>query len=194
MTSTLKRNVATLSVSPTTRSILRTDVRRLSARQGRRGYLPCQQDQHNQFKPHFKRRPGQICVAYSLDPPPHLWWNDYTSPAWRGVFNWTMTYRTDSHIFSPVGRLVRRQTTVPPKYTAVASRKTKSIAWFLSKYDTMYKYGSEREKYVKELRKYTDVNIFGECNPHKCPKSDWSLHGYFDLQVPLLSGAHTQCQ
>ena len=137
ITSTLKRNVATLSVSPTTRSILRTDVRRLSARQGRRGYLPCQQDEHNQLKPHFKRRPGQIYVAYSLDPPPHLWWNDYASPAWRGVFNWTMTYRTDSHIFSPVGRLVRRQTTVPQKYTTVASRKTKSIAWFVSKYDTM---------------------------------------------------------
>ena len=175
-------------MSPTTRSILRTDVRRLSARQGRRGYLPCQQDQHNQLKPHFKNVPDRSVWHILWIYPLHLWWNDYASPAWRGVFNWTMTYRTDSDIFSPVGRLIRRQTTVPKNYTAVASRKTKSVAWFVSKYDTMYKYGSQREKYVKELRKYIDVNIFGECSPHKCPKSDWSLHGYFDLQVPLLSG------
>ena len=68
--------------------------------------------------------------------------------------------------------MIRRQTTVPRNYTAVASRKTKSVAWFVSKYDTMYKYGSQREKYVKELRKYIDVDIFGDCGPRECPKSD----------------------
>ena len=124
-------------------------------------------------KPPFKKRRGQVWVARALESPPH-WLKGYASPAWRGVFNWTMTYRTDSDIFSPVGRLVRFPTTVPKKYTAVASNKTKSIAWFVSKCDTTYKYGSEREKYVKELQKYIDVDIFGECGPHKCPKSDMS--------------------
>ena len=40
----------------------------------------------------------------------------------------------------------------------------------MSKCDTTYKYESQREKYVKELRKYTDVDIFGECGPHDCSK------------------------
>lgn len=38
--------------------------------------------------------------------------NNYLSPApyepWKNVFNWTMTYRTDSDIFSPSSRLVLR--------------------------------------------------------------------------------------
>jgi len=104
-----------------------------------------------------------------LESPPH-WLKGYASPAWRGVFNWTMTYRTDSDIFSPVGSLVRLPITVPNNYTAIASRKTKSVAWFVSKCDTTYKYGSQREKYVRELRKYIDVDIFGECGSHDCSK------------------------
>ena len=122
-------------------------------------------------KPPFKKRRGQVWVARGLESPPH-WRKGYESPGWRGVFNWTMTYRTDSDIFSPVGRLVQLPTTLPNNYTEIASRKTKSIAWFVSKCDTTYKYGSQREKYVKELRKYIDVDIFGECGPRKCPKTD----------------------
>ena len=124
-------------------------------------------------KPPFKKRRGQVWVARGLESPPH-WRKGYASPAWRGVINWTMTYRTDSDIFAPIRRLVRFPTTVPKDYTAVAYNKTKSIAWFVSKCDTTYKYGSQREKYVKELRKYIDVDIFGDCGPHKCPKSDMS--------------------
>ena len=124
-------------------------------------------------KPPFEKRPGQVWVAHAVEPPPH-WWRGYASPEWRGVFNWTMTYRTDPDIFSPVGRLVRLPTTLPNNYTEIASRKTKSIAWFVSNCKTKYKYGSRREKYVKELRKYIDVDIFGECGPRECPKSDMS--------------------
>ena len=40
----------------------------------------------------------------------------------------------------------------------------------MSKCDTTYKYGSQREKYVRELRKYIDVDIFGECGSHDCSK------------------------
>ena len=65
-------------------------------------------------KPPFKKRRGQVWVARALESPPH-WRKGYASPAWRGVFNWTMTYRTDCDNFSPVGRLVRLQTTVPKK-------------------------------------------------------------------------------
>ena len=120
-------------------------------------------------KPPFRKRRGQVWVVRALESPPH-WLKGYASPAWRGVVNWTMTYRTDSDIFSPVGRLIRLQTPVRKNYKAVASNKTKSVAWFVSKCDTTYKYGSQREKYVKELRKYIDVDIFGECGPNDCSK------------------------
>ena len=42
----------------------------------------------------------------------------------------------------------------------------------------------QREKYVKELRKYNDVDIFGDCGPHNGPKSDMS----HCMEVPPLSG------
>ena len=56
-------------------------------------------------KPPFKKRRGQVWVARGLESPPH-WRKGYASPAWRGVINWTMTYRTDSDIFAPIRRLV----------------------------------------------------------------------------------------
>ena len=56
-------------------------------------------------KPPFRKRRGQVWVARALESPPH-WLKGYASPAWRGVINWTMTYRTDSDIFAPIRRLV----------------------------------------------------------------------------------------
>ena len=82
-----------------------------------------------------------------------------------------MTYRTDSDIFSPVGTLVPLPKPLKKDYKEIASGKTRSIAWFVSNCKTTYQYGSEREKYVRELKKYIDVDIFGECGPYKCPKS-----------------------
>lgn len=43
-------------------------------------------------------------------------------------------------------------------------RKKKSVAWFVSNCFT----SSERERYVAELKKYIEVDIFGTCGTLEC--------------------------
>ncbi|XP_070183148.1 alpha-(1,3)-fucosyltransferase C-like [Littorina saxatilis] len=124
--------------------------------------------------PPFRKPPGQIWVARGMEAPNH-WYLGYKSPRWRGVFNWTMTYRTHSDFFAPIGQLVRLDS--PPKkdFRRIVARKTRSVAWFVSSCDTQYKYGSRREDYAKELGKHIDVDIYGECGSLSCPKKHGSL-------------------
>ena len=58
--------------------------------------------------PPHPRPPGQLWVLYFLEPPPVLkrHEDDVLPPAWRGVFNLTWSYRSDSDIFCPYGAVV----------------------------------------------------------------------------------------
>jgi hypothetical protein len=77
--------------------------------------------------------------------------------------NWTMSYRHDSDIFVPYGRLFKcKKNSMKKKYKF--DDKKKSIAWIVSNCDTE----SKRELYVKELQKYIDVHVFGKCGQSQC--------------------------
>ena len=80
--------------------------------------------------------------------------------------DWTMTYRTDSDIFDPYGTFVECNTTWKQSHSF--ENKTKSIAWFVSDCRTP----SNREKYVKILKKYIDVDIYGSCGRLKCRRKN----------------------
>ena len=45
--------------------------------------------------------------------------------------------------------------------------KNKHVAWFVSS----CRVPSEREKYVRELQKYVNVDVYGQCGNKTCPKS-----------------------
>jgi hypothetical protein len=76
--------------------------------------------------------------------------------------NWTISYRRDSDIFVPYGEVYKCNKSSKTKYSFEG--KKRSIAWFVSNCDSQ----SKREVYVKELRKYIDVDVYGKCGPLKC--------------------------
>ncbi|KAK7106787.1 alpha-(1,3)-fucosyltransferase C-like [Littorina saxatilis] len=149
----------------------------------------------NRPEPPFRKPPGQVWIARSLEAPPH-WCPDYKAPGWRGVFNWTFTYAPDSDIFSPVGHLVREVR--PPKrnFRLIAAKKTRSVAWFVSTCHTQGKYGSRREDFAKELGKHIDVDIYGKCGTLTCAKNQGLLcYDLLTLKYRFyLSAENTVCR
>jgi hypothetical protein len=83
--------------------------------------------------------------------------------------NWTMTYRQDSDLFVPYGKVLKCDKNLKTKHKF--DGKKKSIAWFVSNCKT----GSKREVYVKELKKYIDVDIYGKCGDFNCSRKNESL-------------------
>ncbi|XP_014674407.1 PREDICTED: glycoprotein 3-alpha-L-fucosyltransferase A-like [Priapulus caudatus] len=94
---------------------------------------------------------------------------------YNGIFNWTMTYRSDSDIYCPHGifmpyKNVTRQDTLDNVHPVknYAAGKTGLVSWFVSHCVTKNK----REQYVSKLKKFVSVDIYGGCSPqHK--ECDW---------------------
>lgn len=94
----------------------------------------------------------------------------------NGFFNLTMTFRSDSDIRWPYGMMVPETTKIPANDTMVtnyAQGKTKLIAWFVSNCHS----DSMREKYVENLKKYVDVDVYGKCGDHSCWAGKLERHG-----------------
>jgi hypothetical protein len=106
----------------------------------------------------------QRWIIANWEPPSHI--SIDTLNELGDNINWTMTYRQDSDIFSPYGKFYKCPNNMKQKYKF--DEKKKSIAWFVGHCDTQ----SKREIYVKELQKYIDVDIFGECGPLNCSKNN----------------------
>ncbi|XP_046546800.1 glycoprotein 3-alpha-L-fucosyltransferase A-like [Haliotis rubra] len=110
---------------------------------------------------------NQVWIMYGWEAPLHYHSNTIFRSDWNGRFNWTLTYRLDSDIPFPYNRILYTGGTV--NISDVLRRKSRSIAWFVSNCGTP----SKREVYVKELRKYIDVDIYGSCRynmSYHCPK------------------------
>ncbi|OWF45055.1 Alpha-(1,3)-fucosyltransferase C [Mizuhopecten yessoensis] len=109
--------------------------------------------------------PGQIWVFQAMEPPIGV---QGTLQKWRGLFNWTMTHRRDSDIFSPYGSFMKI-----PKYSNVKlsplkwESKDRQAAWFVSHCQTVGK----RELYTKKLANSVDIHIYGGCGDYSCPRA-----------------------
>lgn len=115
-----------------------------------------------------------------------------------GFFNWTMSYRRDSdvHCRNPYG-VFRRKTNLPhliPKtlpaslnnadlvsssptdrlirhhtlFSAAIANRTKKVAWFVSKCDTV----GQREAFFEQLAKYIPIDVYGQCGKTSCTSWD----------------------
>ncbi|XP_032785857.2 alpha-(1,3)-fucosyltransferase C isoform X2 [Daphnia magna] len=93
----------------------------------------------------------------------------------NNIFNWTMTYRTDSDIYMPYPVLeptagssfefqIWNKTFEPDVLKDQIRQKKKLAAWFVSNCFTQ----SGREKYASELQKYVHVDVYGKCGPLVC--------------------------
>jgi hypothetical protein len=109
----------------------------------------------------------QKLVLYNWEPP-----NNSPIGAlepFEGHINWTMSYRQDSDIFTPYGKILKCDKNLKNKYKFY--EKNKSIAWIVSNCKTK----SGREVYVEELRKYINVDIYGKCGDFECSKNNGNL-------------------
>lgn len=129
------------------------------------------------------RSPSQRYIMLSIDPPVKLY--EYRRLE-RLNFNWTMTYRMDSTFpvpYSTVERVLplpaEPGTSQLDRYIDnygreaagsarrnIADGKIGLIAQFSTKCHTY----SRSEAYVRELRRFIPVDIYGKCGDFSCPK------------------------
>ncbi|KAK4008233.1 hypothetical protein OUZ56_013382 [Daphnia magna] len=125
------------------------------------------------------RRPDQIFIMFSTEPPDHMPRLD----PFEDYFNWTMTYLPESDIPLPYGRIeplsgapnteIERlgiQEHIRLSSVNPAKGKTKLAIWMVSNCHAR----SNRMQYVRNLQKYVDVDIIsneGKCGGQDlCPK------------------------
>ncbi|KAM8934336.1 alpha-(1,3)-fucosyltransferase 7 [Pelodytes ibericus] len=101
--------------------------------------------------PNTSRPPGQKWVWATLESPSNI----HGVKKWNNIFNWTLSYREDSDISVPYGKMVPRSTI---KYYNF--NKTGLVAWVVSHYKTT----QERASLVKELSSHLNVDIYGRAN------------------------------
>ena len=108
-----------------------------------------------------QRNSTQLYVFFLRESPRYTRWNRH-----QQRYNLTMTYRRDSDIPIPVGEVVRKTTTDSGYETKIPfANRTRGVAWVVSHCKT----ASEREKYVRKLQQYIDVDIYGKCWKTKSP-------------------------
>ena len=107
------------------------------------------------------RRPHQRFVFFLMEPSGQM---RIRKPAYRGVFNLTMTYRSDSDVLASYFSL--RKGAQPTSLPDVGNR-SKAAAWFVSHCKTSI----GRELYVKELQRFIEVDVYGACGPLRCSRS-----------------------
>ncbi|NXC47987.1 FUT7 fucosyltransferase, partial [Penelope pileata] len=92
---------------------------------------------------------GQQWLWVSLESPS----NTRALAGWKQTFNWVMTYRRDSDIFMPYGKLVPNRSgtvSIPPK--------TNLVSWVISNYHRTQK----RAEVYRNLSRYLHVNVYGK--------------------------------
>ncbi|XP_001369501.3 3-galactosyl-N-acetylglucosaminide 4-alpha-L-fucosyltransferase FUT3 [Monodelphis domestica] len=97
---------------------------------------------------------GQRWIWFSLESPSHL----KNLHAMDGLFNLTMSYRSDSDIFTPYGWLKPREGERNNSLIRPPFPKTKLVAWVVSN----WKKDSIRMKYFGKLKPYLSVDIYGK--------------------------------
>ncbi|XP_047488882.1 alpha-(1,3)-fucosyltransferase C-like [Penaeus chinensis] len=152
------------------------------------------------------RRPHQKYVWFNLEAPVPL----QSHQRGRDFFNWTFSYNRDSDLFLPYGVLTPLQAEVHDltgrpslldkssttffKYMQDLNnnvsleddlkydwssflRRPKIAAWMVSNCRTW----SGRERYVKELQRYVQVDVYGKCGTLVCDKNHRDTHCYTDV-------------
>lgn len=149
---------------PVTNCYATRDRSRLEFSQAVLFHLP---DLNYRIRPSFKQR-AQIWIAYMREGAcymPHGRFRKFVK-LYNGYFNWTMGFYRDCDIHIPYGYIRKRKMAVKSHRVHINGfrSKKKLVAWFASNCNTIGK----REKYIAELQKYVDVDIYGECGTTKC--------------------------
>ncbi|XP_036607044.1 4-galactosyl-N-acetylglucosaminide 3-alpha-L-fucosyltransferase FUT6-like [Trichosurus vulpecula] len=132
--------------------------------------------------PSGPRPAGQRWVWLSLESPSHL--NNLA--AMDGLFNLTMTYRTDSDIFAPYGWLKPRQKLKNNSLTRPPYPKTKLVAWVVSN----WREDSVRVIYFWSLQPYLSVDIYGRYHKPLSTKNQLSVLSEYKFYLAFENSVH----
>ncbi|NXA40485.1 FUT7 fucosyltransferase, partial [Eudromia elegans] len=105
--------------------------------------------QHGRDKLPKEKPPGQNWLWVSLESPT----NTKALAGWKQTFNWVMTYRRDSDIFMPYGKLVPNRSA-----TVNIPKKTRLVSWVISNYRRTQK----RAEIYRNLSRYLHVDLYGK--------------------------------
>ena len=115
----------------------------------------------------------QKFVLYNLESPCYSTRKKTDFELFEDNIDWSMTYRTDSDIYTPYAEKLPKDKNDPSnedekerKYlnSNLFHGKTKMVAWFVSNCDTC----SNRESFVSALEKFIPIDIYGSCGSFKC--------------------------
>ena len=111
----------------------------------------------------FRRTPQQVWFYFVLENPLNVVMN---ADGYAGVFNWTMSYRRDSEIYTPYGKFTPLKEGSTEYFTGhELAGKDKQVAWLASNCQA-----NKRMEYVMELEEYINISIYGLCGDRKaCP-------------------------
>ncbi|KAK2158571.1 hypothetical protein LSH36_167g04049 [Paralvinella palmiformis] len=98
---------------------------------------------------------------------PHMSNSDILLPAMTGYFNLTMTYRQDSDIVIHYAHR-KRNIAFAELVDVDPGDRPKSVVWVVSHCETP----SRRELYAEELKRFIDVDVYGDCGSLRCPKKN----------------------
>ena len=100
-----------------------------------------------------------------------LWWWQWRNDWWMNVpFNYSSTYSSESDFPQPYGvctRSVNGMHDSSEHISDVIRRKSGLVTWFVTNCNAQ----SHRLQYVIELKRYIQVDIYGECGSLHCPRS-----------------------
>lgn len=123
-------------------------------------------DHIGQYADVAARPAGQVWILYLLECPYHT-----QSFPFKNLFNWTATYRHDSDIVAPYEKFVPYEKTAKIRAKPrrnYAANKTKKVAWFVSNCAAQ----NGRMDYGEQLSRYIEVDIYGACGRHQCPRAN----------------------
>ncbi|OQR74638.1 glycoprotein 3-alpha-L-fucosyltransferase A-like [Tropilaelaps mercedesae] len=113
------------------------------------------------------RSVNQRWIFFTDESPYHTFLSDrtLTMKDLNGIFNLSMTYRSDSDIPVPYGRTERLPFPNSEDFSSILNNKTKGITILGSNCGGK----NDRWRYVHALRKHIEVDIFGGCGKKACP-------------------------
>ena len=138
------------------------------------------------------RRPDQIWGFFNSEPP-HKQSN---MAAWNDIFNWSISYRRDSTVFTPFGTYERLTEAERINTSKELSKRNYAKE---KKYNISLTYSNcyndaRRYRLAAEIDKYIPVDMYGKCNAKTCVFNTPDCNDKLQLYKFHLALENSYCQ
>ena len=142
---------------------------------------------------------GQKWMAYLVEAPAN---NMHPIPSWLphniNQFHWLISYHENTDIYAPYGKCwpkakslsVSEERSLTAQLKSAIGKKTRLVAWIVSHCDVQ----SAREWYVRELKLYVDVDVFGDCAIKCLRKGDFCFQYISKTYKFVLALENSLCE